>query len=164
MLSEYEHCKCIANNRNHSLCDGRYSIEENGIKAKLEPKSGETVSVYAFDGCICKDNSQYRCDGLFILEYKSKGVALISVELKGSDWKHGIDQLAYTCSTNSSYLDFKTALLSSQSIIREKAFLITTSVPDKSIQKRMEDKFKVRVHILRSSKAVSKIPNLRVYL
>lgn len=163
MLPEFDSCLCISSQRNHSCCASRYSIDEKGKKAKLEPKSGESVWVYAFDGCICTDNAQLKCDALFVLKKRNTQIILMSVELKGSEWQHGIEQLVYTRKSNSGYNSFKSSLAELSASIYEKAVLITSASVDKAILKNIEYSQGFRVQVCDVFKATSRPINLQLY-
>lgn len=164
MLLEFDHCLCISNQRNHSCCASRYSIDEKGKKAKLEPKSGESAWVYAFDGCICTDNQQLKCDALFVLQKRSnQKILLLSVELKGTEWEHGLEQLAYTRTQNNDYDRFKTAIDQRSGNIYEQSILITSARVDKAILKKFETSQGIRVHVSDLFQATNKPVDLQIY-
>lgn len=164
MLTQYDSCKCIANKRNHALCFDSYSVDEEGKKAKLVPKTGENVEVFAFDDCICTDSAHQKCDALFLFINRSNQAYLISVELKGTDWEHALEQLAHTKHLNPNYSRFKVALAQSINQIKEKAVLITSAAVDKSSQKKIEKALKIRVYVKSAYKATDEIFDLRLFL
>lgn len=163
MLSEFDHCLCISNQRNHSCCASRYSIDEKGKKAKLEPKSGESVWIYAFDGCICTDNQQLKCDALFVLQKRNNHINLLSVELKGTEWEHGLEQLAYTRKENADYKRFKESIDQTSANVNEKSVLITSASVDKAIKKKLETAQGIRLHVFDAFRATNKPVDLQIY-
>jgi hypothetical protein len=163
MLAEFVDCLCISNKRNHSFCASRYSIDEKGKKAKLEPKSGESVWVYAFDGCICTDNAQLKCDALFVLQKNNNQLILLSVELKGVEWEHGLEQLSYTRKQNSDYKRLKTAIVQQSGNVYEKSVLVTSASVDKVILKKFETTQGIRVHVSDTLQPTNKPVDLQLY-
>lgn len=87
-------CTCRTNLDPHDLCNGRYRLNENGVKVQMLPKKGEQVQLIILDGCLCTNEGR-KCDALFVYQGK-KGKVLISVELKGTDIPSAVEQLALT--------------------------------------------------------------------
>lgn len=78
------------------LLPGQYSFEENNISAKLQPEAGETVLLLNIDDDKLRNElaNKRLCDLLFFYRGPVRPVpVLVFVELKGSDYEHGEEQL-----------------------------------------------------------------------
>jgi len=159
---EFSNCVCLSNHNPHESCQDKYTLLEKGQVAQLKPKNHkETVKLIVIDGCLIKNNSSSKCDGLFIYENEKGQIISFLVELKNKEkWPKPVEQLQAVKETTK-YKE----LISTLSIKeRDELFVVVGSYIPTAIEKRRIEKelgFRVR-HIPRTRN--TPYPDLKEYI
>ena len=162
-VAPFEHCVCKRMANEHGLCGGELTLSERGKKVRLIPRQGEQAKAIVIDGCVLQDNA-LKCDGLFLLLGHGR-MAVLLVELKGTDVRHAFEQLQYVRRHRPEYSQLIAQLRArGQGNPIEKAFVVSNRIVPKPEHERLENQIGIRVTAILHSEAASPIPDLRRYL
>lgn len=151
LISDYKKCTCKGNNDPHPLCGGELLLEEKGIKAQWIPRASERVQLVVLDGCLVRDPK--RCDGVFLAE--GREVLMTLVELKGTHWEDGKDQILATLALPQMVeMERRCRELASGRRFRMKKVLVTSAQVSRPDLNRLSNEEKIYVRTVR--KGVSK--------
>lgn len=162
-VAPFEHCICKRMANEHALCEGELTLSERGKKVRLIPRQGEQAKALVIDGCVLQDNAP-KCDGLFLFLGNHR-LAVLLVELKGTDVHHALEQLKHVRERRPEYRQLVERLRDSgPGNLSEKAFVVSSRIVTKPEHERLENQIGIRVTAILHSEAASPIPDLRRYL
>ena len=159
----FQHCECQRMGNQYTVCQSALSLEEQGKKVRLSPRTNEEAKALVLDGCVFTDHLT-KCDALYLFRSQNRKVAAL-VELKGAgDIPHAFAQLAYTRSHRPEYQALRDQLdHSAPGQLIEKAFIITNGMLSKPEREKLENRHGIRVNEILQSEPSGKVLDLRNY-
>ncbi len=163
-LDRFEKCVCRRRGVPNDLCESNLSFEEKGKKVRLSVRTGEEGKALAIDQCVCTDNRQMKCDGMFLYRRGNRHW-MIMVELKGGDIEHAFKQLYHMRHNRPEYKEAERLFMEGQvGRPTHKAFVVSSFMLSAVAQHKLEKIHGIHVKAILHKEASKQVPDIRRYL
>jgi hypothetical protein len=160
-LDRFEKCVCRRRGVPNDLCESNLSFEEKGKKVRLSVRTGEEGKALAIDQCVCTDNRQMKCDGMFLYRRGNRHW-MIMVELKGGDIEHAFEQLAYMRYNRDEYGEIEQLFMTGETgLLCHLAYIVSNFKISSVAQQKLEASYNIRIKGILHSEATTPIPDVR---
>lgn len=157
-----ESCVCKGNHNPHENCQNEYTLLEKGQALQLKPKSHrEIVKLIPIDGCVINNNTESKCDGLFLYKTEKNKIFSFLFELKNSEkWPKPVEQIEKTRNK-----EFYKNLINDLDIQKrnEKFVVVGSYIPTSVEKQNIENQYNIRIiSIIRTQN--TPYPDLKDYI